>query len=107
MATFIHNNPPESHLTSQPTMAEVPSNYLSQCVLSLHTMSVYVVHVRISTCMQTCTTPLHIFVFSLTAFLAACLCSHNCNIIRQQYIVYSHNCNIITQQYISSITNQK
>jgi hypothetical protein len=34
----------------------------------------YNIYVGNSTCMQTCTTPLHIFVFSLTAFLAVCLC---------------------------------
>lgn len=45
LATLIYNNPPESHLTSQPNMAKVPSNYLrSMCALTMYHISVCCIH---------------------------------------------------------------
>jgi len=79
MATLIHNNPPESHLTSQPNMAEVPSNYLSQRVLSLCTISVlYCKHGQFYVYANLHNSPSYLCILPdkyCVPFLAACLCT--------------------------------
>ena len=97
---------PQNHTWHHnPTWLKCPPIISDQCVLSLCTISVYAAYMRSSTCMQTCTTPLHIFVFSLTTTVYRPCCLF--------VFVYSQKHNIIREQYISqyesisSITNQQ
>lgn len=65
---------PQSHIWHHnPTWPKCPPIISDQRVLLLCSIPVYAVYMGNSTCMQTWTTPLHIFVFSLTTTVHRCL----------------------------------